>query len=92
MIVKLQRRNARYRDLTLGQPYVVIGVEGNHFRILNGAGDRTSILPGYSKCSTLVNLAIGLPRWVKMVSDTPIRPRSTILDSSRTFLRTNRRR
>jgi hypothetical protein len=38
MIVKLRKRNARYRDLTPGQPYVVIGIEGNHFRILNDAG------------------------------------------------------
>ena len=38
MIVKLQRRNARYRDLTPGQPYVVIGIEGNEYRILNDAG------------------------------------------------------
>ena len=49
MIVKLQRRNARYRDLTLGQPYVVIGVEGNHLRILNGAGRPHLYPPGLFK-------------------------------------------
>ena len=38
MIVKLQRRNPRYPDLTPGQPYVVIGIEGDEFRILNDAG------------------------------------------------------
>jgi hypothetical protein len=38
MIVKLKNRNARYRDLTIGQPYVVIGIETNEFRILNDAG------------------------------------------------------
>ena len=38
MIVKLKRRNTRYRDLTFGQPYVVIGIEADEFRILNDAG------------------------------------------------------
>ena len=38
MTVLLRRRNPRYRDLTPGQPYVVIGIEGNDFRILNDAG------------------------------------------------------
>lgn len=38
MTVKLRQRNARYRDLTPGQPYVVIGIEGDDFRILNDAG------------------------------------------------------
>jgi hypothetical protein len=38
MTVLLPRRNPRYRDLTPGQPYVVIGIEGNDFRILNDAG------------------------------------------------------
>jgi len=38
MIVTLQRKTARYRDLTPGQPYPVIGVEGDEFRILNDAG------------------------------------------------------
>jgi hypothetical protein len=46
MIVKLRRRNARYRDLTLGQPYVVIGIEGDHFRILNDAGRPYLYPPG----------------------------------------------
>ena len=38
MIVKLRKKNTRYRDLTLGQEYVVIGVEADEFRILNDAG------------------------------------------------------
>ena len=38
MIVKLKKRNARYLDLTLEQPYVVIGIEADEFRILNDAG------------------------------------------------------
>ena len=38
MTVKLRRSNTRYRDLTLGQPYVVIGIEGDEYRILNDAG------------------------------------------------------
>ena len=38
MIVKLRRRNARYRDLTPRQPYVVIGIEGDDYRILDDAG------------------------------------------------------
>ena len=38
MIVKLKKKNARYRDLTFGQPYVVIGIEADELRILNDAG------------------------------------------------------
>ena len=38
MIIKLKKRNARHRDLTAGQPYVVIGIEAGEFRILNDAG------------------------------------------------------
>lgn len=38
MIVKLKRKNLRYQDLTFGQPYVVIGIEGDDLRILNDAG------------------------------------------------------
>ena len=38
MIVKLKKRNTRYRDLTCGLPYVVIGIEADEFRILNNAG------------------------------------------------------
>ena len=38
MIVKLKKKSARYRDLTFGQPYVVIGIEGDDLRILNDAG------------------------------------------------------
>ena len=38
MIVKLKKKSARYRDLMFGQPYVVIGIEADHLRILNDAG------------------------------------------------------
>lgn len=38
MIVKLKKRTARYRDLTCGQPYVVLGIEADEFRILNDSG------------------------------------------------------
>ena len=38
MIVQLRQKSARYRDLTPGQPYVVIGIEADEFRILNDAG------------------------------------------------------
>ena len=38
MIVKLKKKTARYRDLSAGQPYVVIGIEADEFRILNDAG------------------------------------------------------
>ena len=38
MVVKLEKRSARYRDLTFGQRYVVIGIEADEFRILNNAG------------------------------------------------------
>ena len=37
MIVKLRRRNAKYPDLTFGQPYVLDGIESDDYRILNGA-------------------------------------------------------
>lgn len=38
MIVKLQRQNTRYADLTLGQSYAVIGIEADDFRLLNDRG------------------------------------------------------
>ncbi len=38
MIVKLKRRTAKYSDLTAGQPYIVIGIEADDFRILNDLG------------------------------------------------------
>lgn len=38
MIVKPKKKNSRYRDLTFGQPYVVIGIEADDLRILNDAG------------------------------------------------------
>ena len=38
MIVKLKKKNTRYRDLAFGQPYVVIGIEADDLRLLNDAG------------------------------------------------------
>lgn len=38
MTVKLRRKSTRYRDLTPGQRYVVIGIEANDLRLLNDAG------------------------------------------------------
>jgi hypothetical protein len=38
MIVSMQRRHSRYRELTPGRPYGVIGIEANDFRILNDQG------------------------------------------------------
>src|SRR5712692_10191352 len=38
MIVKLKKPNTRYRDLTLGQFYDVIGIEADELRIINNAG------------------------------------------------------
>lgn len=38
MIVKLKKKDVRYRDLTFGQPYVVIGIEADELRILNDTG------------------------------------------------------
>lgn len=38
MIVKLKKKNARNRDLTFGQPYVVIGIEADDLRLLNDEG------------------------------------------------------
>ena len=38
MIVKLKKRNNRYKELTFGQSYVVIGIEADDLRILNDAG------------------------------------------------------
>ena len=45
MIVELGRRHRRYRDLTPDRPYVVIGIEADHFRILNDQG-RPFLYPG----------------------------------------------
>jgi len=38
MIVKTKNENPDYPDLTPGQPYFVIGIEANDFRILNDHG------------------------------------------------------
>jgi len=46
MTVELRRRSPKYRDLTPGQPYVVIGIEGDEFRILNDAGRPYLYPPG----------------------------------------------
>lgn len=38
MIVKLKKADPRYRDLTSGQLYDVIGIEADDLRIINNAG------------------------------------------------------
>ena len=38
MIVKLKKKNTNYPDLTSGQPYVVIGIEADDYRIINNHG------------------------------------------------------
>ena len=38
MIVKLKKRNPQFRDLTVRQPYLVIGIEADELRLLNDAG------------------------------------------------------
>ncbi len=38
MIVELRERDLRYPDLTPEQPYVVLGIEADDFRILNDRG------------------------------------------------------
>ena len=38
MIVRLKKLNPRYRDLSMRQPYMVIGIEADDLRILNDAG------------------------------------------------------
>ena len=38
MIVKLKQTNDEYSDLTPGQPYFVIGIEADDYRILNDGG------------------------------------------------------
>ena len=38
MIVRLKKHSSRHRDLSTRQPYVVIGIEADEFRILNDAG------------------------------------------------------
>ena len=38
MIVQLRRRQPRFRDLSPGRPYVVLGIEADDLRILNDEG------------------------------------------------------
>jgi hypothetical protein len=38
MIVRLKEQNADYSDLTADQPYFVIGIEADDYRILNDSG------------------------------------------------------
>ena len=38
MIVKLRKQYEKYPDLTPDQPYVVIGIEADDFRLLNDHG------------------------------------------------------
>ena len=38
MIVKLKEKSEKYSDLSTDQPYYVIGIEADDFRILNDSG------------------------------------------------------
>jgi hypothetical protein len=38
MIVELRERDSQYPDLTPGQPYLVLGIEADDFRVLNDQG------------------------------------------------------
>ena len=38
MTVRLKKPSARHRDLSTRQPYMVIGIEADDYRILNDAG------------------------------------------------------
>ncbi|SRR5579871_1299611 len=38
MTVELRKKTKSYSDLTLGQPYAVMGIEGDEFRVLNDDG------------------------------------------------------
>ena len=38
MIVRLKKQNSRYPDLSTRQPYMVIGIEADDFRVLNDTG------------------------------------------------------
>ncbi len=38
MIVKLRSRHSHYPELTLGQPYPVLGIEAGDLRVLNDQG------------------------------------------------------
>ena len=60
MIVKLKKRNTRYRDLTFGQPYLVIGIEADEFRILNEAGRPFLYSPNLFSSLTQESQTIGL--------------------------------
>jgi hypothetical protein len=59
MIVKLRRKNAKYPDLTVRQPYVVIGIESDDYRILNDAG-RPYLYFTFAACSR--SSMLGNPR------------------------------
>jgi hypothetical protein len=86
MIVELRERDSQYPDLTPGQPYLVLGIEADDFRILNDQG-RPYLYP--REIFTVVD-----PRepddWVKELGEdnepsaTPIRLPSTASDSLRT--------
>ena len=46
MIVRLRRKGERYKDLTVGQLYAVIGIEGDDLRLLNDSGRPFLYPPG----------------------------------------------
>jgi len=59
MIAKLKRKSARYPDLSVGHPYVVIGIEADDLRILNNAGRPSFIRRASSRALTTASHATG---------------------------------
>ena len=49
MIVKLKLKNPSYPDLSEDQPYFVIGIEADDYRILKMLGNHISIHLSFSK-------------------------------------------
>lgn len=91
MTVKLHRKNAKYPDLTQRQPYVVIGIEADDYRILNDAG-RPYLYPrAVFQVVDAREPEDWLTSTVKTVSGTPIQLHSTNLAFSKTFLTTSLR-
>jgi len=73
MIVKLKRKNVDYADLSPRQPYFVIGIEADDYRILNDMG-RPYLYPAeLFELSTTVNRTTGLQNTAKTASVIPTR-------------------
>jgi hypothetical protein len=87
MIVKLKERMSDYPDLSPGEPYFVIGIEADDFRLLNDYG-KPYLYPSHLfeivDSRILGNRAFGSPSTAMTVNAIHIRRRST----SPVFLRT----